>query len=37
MEIVTGAAYFEGSDVTIWEYVDDDLGPVAQLQVGCGA
>lgn len=37
MEIVTNSAYFEGFSVSVWEYVDDDLGPVVRLQNGCGA
>lgn len=37
MEIVTGTAYFEGFDVGVWEYVDDDSGAVQQLLMGCGA
>lgn len=36
MEIVTDSAYFEGFAVSVWEYVDDDLGPLVQLQNGCG-
>jgi hypothetical protein len=37
MEIVTNSAYFEGFGVSVWEYVDDDTGPVVRLQNGCGA
>lgn len=37
MEIVVNAAYFEGIDVEVWEYVDDDRGPVRQLDMGCGS
>ena len=37
MEIIGNTAYFEGFQVDIWEYVDDDLGPVVALQVGCGS
>lgn len=37
MEIVVDAAYFEGLGVEVWEYVDDDLGPVQQLSMGCGS
>jgi hypothetical protein len=37
MEIVTNAAFFEGFSVSVWEYVNDDLGPVIRLQNGCGA
>jgi hypothetical protein len=36
MEIVIDAAYYEGLAVEIWEYVNDDLGPVLQLGMGCG-
>jgi len=35
-ELITGSAFFEGFTVTIWEYVNDDLGPVAVLDIGCG-
>ena len=37
MEIVTNGAFFEGFGISVWEYVDDDLGPVLQLQGGCGS
>jgi hypothetical protein len=37
MEIVTNSAFFEGFAVTVWEYVNDDLGPTIRLQTGCGA
>jgi hypothetical protein len=37
MEIVIDAGYYEGIDVGVWEYVDDDLGLVLQIRVGCGA
>ena len=37
MEIVTNSAYFEGFGVSVWEYLDDDQGPVVRLQNGCGA
>jgi len=37
MEIVTDSAFFEGFAVTVWEYVDDDLGPTIRLQAGCGS
>lgn len=36
MEIVTNTAFFEGFEVSVWEYVDDDLGLVKSLQTGCG-
>lgn len=36
MEIITNAAYFEGFGVSVWEYVDDDLGALQVLQMGCG-
>lgn len=36
MEIVTNSAFFEGFGVSVWEYVNDDLGPVEQLAIGCG-
>lgn len=37
MEIVVDLAFFEGLSVEVFEYVNDDLGPVSQLQVGCGS
>lgn len=37
MEIVLNSAYFEGLGVEVIEYVNDDLGTVTQLQVGCGS
>lgn len=37
MEIITSTAFFEGLSVAVWEYVNDDLGPVEVLATGCGA
>jgi hypothetical protein len=37
MEIIGNTAYFEGFQVDVWEYVDDELGPLVALQVGCGS
>lgn len=37
MEILMNEAFFEGFGVTVWEYVNDDLGPVSQLSTGCGS
>lgn len=37
MEIITDSAFFEGFGVTVWEYVNDDLGPVEVLETGCGS
>lgn len=36
MEIVVDAAYYEGLGVDVWEYADDDLGPVPRISAGCG-
>lgn len=36
MEIITNSAFFEGFNVAVWEYVNDDLGPVQVLETGCG-
>jgi hypothetical protein len=36
MELITNSAFFEGFTVTVWEYVNDDLGPVSVLDIGCG-
>ncbi len=37
MEIVVSSAYFEGLGVEVWEYVDDDIGPIPVIQAGCGS
>ena len=37
MEIILNSAYFEGFGLWVWEYVDDDLGPVVVLETGCGS
>lgn len=37
MEIALNSAYFEGLGVEVVEYVNDDLGTITQLQVGCGS
>lgn len=37
MEIVLSSAYYEGAGVEVWEYVNDDLGPVRVIGTGCGA
>lgn len=37
MEIVLNSVYYEGVGWGVWEYVNDDLGPVLQIQSGCGA
>lgn len=37
MEVITNLIYFEGFGVAVWEYVDDDLGPVVVLETGCGS
>lgn len=37
MEIITNAAFFEGFNVAVWEYVNNDLGPVKALETGCGS
>lgn len=36
MEIVINEVYYEGAGWSVWEYVNDDLGPVLQIQSGCG-
>lgn len=37
MEIVSNSAFFEGFSSAIWEYVNDDPGPVMVLETGCGS
>lgn len=37
MEMVVATAYFEGLGVEVWEYLDDDIGPLPAITVGCGA
>jgi hypothetical protein len=36
MEIVINGRYYEGSGWEVWEYVNDDLGPVMQIATWCG-
>lgn len=36
MEIVVTSKYYEGLGFGVWEYVNDDLGPVLQIESGCG-
>lgn len=36
MEIVLNGVYYEGAGWEVWEYVNDDLGPVMQIGSGCG-
>jgi hypothetical protein len=36
MEMIIHEVYYEGSGWTVWEYVNDDLGPVLQIGSGCG-
>ncbi|MEX1125701.1 MAG: hypothetical protein WEE53_08550 [Acidimicrobiia bacterium] len=37
MEIILDSAYYEGIGVEVWEYVNDDIGPLLQVTAGCGA
>lgn len=37
MEIVLDTADLEGFGIAIWEYANDDLGPIQIMQTGCGA
>lgn len=37
MEIVLDSFYYEGRSTAIYEYINNDLGPVAVLGAGCGA
>jgi hypothetical protein len=36
MEIVLHGVYYEGMVWGVWEYVNDDLGPLMQIATGCG-
>lgn len=36
MEIILDSAYFEGFSVSVFEYANDDLGPLLVLETGCG-
>jgi hypothetical protein len=36
MELIANSAYFEGFNVTVWEYINDDLGLTMVLETGCG-
>ncbi len=37
MEIVVNSQYYEGAGTTVYDYINDDLGPWEVLSVGCGA
>jgi hypothetical protein len=37
MELIVGSAFFEGFNVAVWEYANDDLGAVQVLLTGCGS
>jgi hypothetical protein len=37
MEMVLNSAFFEGFGVAVWEYMNDDLGPLLVLETGCGS
>jgi len=37
MELIVNSAYFEGFEVAVWEYLNDDLGLVQVLLTGCGS
>lgn len=37
MEMVLDSADFEGFGVGVWEYANDDLGPILVFETGCGA
>ncbi|MCP5029755.1 MAG: hypothetical protein GY929_26080 [Actinomycetia bacterium] len=37
LEIVTNETYYEGTATVVWDYVNDDLGPVVVMSAGCGA
>ena len=36
MEIVLDSAYYEGGAIHVFEYVNDDIGALLQIEVGCG-
>jgi hypothetical protein len=36
MELIANSAFFEGFNVTVWEYINDDLGLTMVLETGCG-
>jgi hypothetical protein len=36
MELIANSAFFEGFNIAVWEYVNDNLGPTSVLEVGCG-
>jgi hypothetical protein len=36
MEMIVHEKYYEGTGWVVWEYVNDDLGPVFQIGSGCG-
>ncbi len=37
LEIVLASEYYEGDGIEVFEYVNDDLGPVSVIGSGCGA
>jgi len=37
MEIILDTAYWEGFSVWVFEYANDDLGPLMVLETGCGS
>ena len=37
MEIILDSAYWEGFSVSVFEYANDDLGPLLVLETGCGS
>jgi hypothetical protein len=37
MEVVVSTAYYEGLGVEVFEYVNDDIGPLSQISAGCGS
>ncbi len=36
LEIIVRDSYYEGAGTIVWEYLNDDLGPVIVLNGGCG-
>ncbi len=37
LEIIVSSEYYEGAGLEVFEYVNDDLGPVLVMDSGCGA
>ncbi|MCP4084188.1 MAG: hypothetical protein GY745_03915 [Actinomycetia bacterium] len=37
LEVVTTSTYYEGAGTSVWEYINDELGPTVVMSAACGA